>query len=439
MKPSKQLAQLLSLLVVLAMLAGCGAEPTATSVPAANTSSGGQATPTTSAAPVKLTFHRFFGECADQYTGVTDLAKGEGECGVIQVLTNKWNAEHPEAQLEITVTDFGAHYTNLSAEIAAGEAPDIVVMHGAQIPNYASRGALMPLDDLLASAGVDTSDFLPAARDHASYNGKLYALPWDIHSIVWHINVDLFQQAGLVDEQGNPKLPQNRDEFMAAAKQMKEKTGKSFLAAQTNGDIGGHWAVESMIWQQGGELFTSDVMTATIKTPEALNAVDFFGDLFEAGYAGNNDDYGSAQTKWLNGEAATMINGTWSIGDYNQQVLDGKTAFKTYYVAPFPTVFDQPAVWSNSHTWAMPMQANPDPAKLEAAGRFLKYLNDNEVQWTRTGHLTVRQSVLQSTEFTDLPHRSEYGETARIARAYPRIKQVDAFTAIMHDEISTLR
>lgn len=112
-----------------------------------------------------------------------------------------------------------------------------------------------------------------------------------------------------------------------------------------------------------------------------------------------------------------------------------KTAFKTYYVAPFPQLFGTPAVWANNHTWVMPKQANPDPAKIEAAGRFLKYLNDNEVQWTRTCHLTVRKSVLSSSEFTSLPHRNEYGQAATMAHSWPRLKQVDAFQSIMHDEI----
>lgn len=440
-------------LMVAALLAACdsGAAPTAPTGSSAGTvaptpGAGGVATTSAQAAtpappaagngtPVKLTFHRFFGECSDKYKGVTDLTKGTDECSEITLLTNKWNAEHPEAPLDITVTDQGAHYTNLSAEMAAGEPPDIVIMHGAQIPNYASRGALLPLDEVLTKAGIDVSDFLPAAREYATFNGKMYALPFDIHTILWHINVDLWKQAGLVDAAGKPMIPKTQAEFLADAKAMKEKTGKLFMAAQTNGDIGGEWAVEGLVWQQGGDLFTPDVITATVNTPQVLTAVNFLGGLFKNGYTGNNDDYGAAEKKWLNGDAASLINGTWAVGAYDDQVKAGKAAFKTYYVAPFPTIFDKPAAWSNSHTWVMPVQRNPDPAKVAAAGRFLKYLYDNDLQWTRTGHLTVRKSVLQSPDYAALPHRGEYADAANIAHAMPRIRQIDAFQTIMHDEV----
>ena len=44
----------------------------------------------------EITLLRFFGGCADEYANVTDLDKAVGECGVIQVLTNKFNAENKE-------------------------------------------------------------------------------------------------------------------------------------------------------------------------------------------------------------------------------------------------------------------------------------------------------------------------------------------------------
>jgi multiple sugar transport system substrate-binding protein len=69
--------------------------------------------------------------------------------------------------------------------------------------------------------------------------------------------------------------------------------------------------------------------------------------------------------------------------------------------------------------WVMPVQPDPDPAKQEAAFQFLKFLYDNNLQWARTGHMPIRTSVLASAEYEALPHRSEFVETASIARAVP--------------------
>ena len=51
-----------------------------------------------------ITMFRFFGDCANEYTGVTDLSKAVGECGIVQVLTNKFNAENTIGAKVVTQT-----------------------------------------------------------------------------------------------------------------------------------------------------------------------------------------------------------------------------------------------------------------------------------------------------------------------------------------------
>ncbi len=382
---------------------------------------------------VTLSFQRFFGECSDQYKGVTDLSKAHAECGIIQVLTNKWNAEHPNIQIQTDVVDGGTYYQKISSEIASGSPPDIALMHGVELPSFASRHTLLPLGDKLAKAGVDANDFLPAALNNASYGGKLYALPFDVHTILLHINMDLFKKAGLVDAQGNPKIPNSPDEFLAEARQMKERTGKQFVIAQSDADVGTDWSLSSFIWQQGGDVFSSDLKKSSINTPEGARALKLMTDLIKGGYFTPNVKDTNAM--FLNGDVASIINGTWAVDQFDQQVKSGQAAFKNYRAAPFPNVFGNAAAWSNSHTWVIPARTNQDPAKVDAAIQFMKYLYDNNLTWARTGHFPARKSVLTSPDYTSLPHRSEYAQSAQIARGYPRIQQIDAFEATMREEM----
>jgi multiple sugar transport system substrate-binding protein len=383
---------------------------------------------------VKLRLERFFGECADEYKGVTDPSKGRDECSQIQILTNKWNAEHPDTPIEPVVVDPGQYYTRLAAEFASGSPPDIAVMHGAQVPNYASLGALTPLGPRLQAAGIDTQDFVPAAREFASFEDQVYALPYDIHTLVWYVNADLFKQAGLADARGNPRLPKNREEFLAAARTMKERTGKQFVQAQTiDADLGTDWTLSGLVWQQGGDLVSKDGRRATVNTPEAMEGVKLWQELIKGGYT--TPDVKDTNAMFLNGEVATLINGTWAVNQFDTQVKEGQAAFKRLRVAPFPTLFREPAAWSNSHAWVLPAQRDADPAKTDAAVRFLKFLYDNNLQWARTGHLSVRNSVLTGKEYNALPHRKDYAESARIARTLPRIRQIDAFQAALKEEI----
>ena len=129
---------------------------------------------------VEITFMRFFNECTDEFGENTDLAAAYGECGIIQTLANAFNATQDEVQVKTVVVDWPG-VTELNANLAAGTAPDIMVLHGNRIPNYASRGLLTPLGDLLAGAGIDADDLTDSAR----LRGMEWRTVWYSLGLAW--------------------------------------------------------------------------------------------------------------------------------------------------------------------------------------------------------------------------------------------------------------
>lgn len=369
---------------------------------------------------VTITFYRFFGGCSDEYAGITDLAQANGECGIIQVLTNKFNAEN---ELGITVEtqniDWFTYYDQLSSTLAGGNPPDIAVMHRLALYDYASRGLVMPLGDAFANVGIDVNDFTANALDAASYDGTVYATPWDVHALLWHINVDLMAEAGLVDENGAPILPSSPEELLAHAQQVKDATGKRYMSMAGVDDPMVVRFFEALVWQQGSDVFDEEGTKAMFNTEAGREALDLLLAIYENGHAAKDANYSVSEQDFLNGEAAIMINGTWVVDSYNAQAANPDAPLKNYVVRDFPTLYAVPATWSDSHMWVMPVQPNPNPAKQEAALQFLKFLYDNNFAWARTGHMPIRSSVLASAEYDALPHRAEYVQTALIARAVP--------------------
>jgi multiple sugar transport system substrate-binding protein len=49
--------------------------------------------------------------------------------------------------------------------------------------------------------------------------------------MLWHINMNYFKQAGLVNADGTPILPKNMDELVGQAKQFQEKVGKPYFVS----------------------------------------------------------------------------------------------------------------------------------------------------------------------------------------------------------------
>lgn len=389
---------------------------------------------------VTVTLSRFFGACEDQLPeDPTDVAAAVGECPIISTLINNFNAENEgEIFIDVQGTEWGSYYDQLNATFAGGNAPDIAVMHRTRLLDYQARNLVMPLGDIFATAGVDVSEFADTAEDAITIDGEPYALPFDLHTLLWHVNVDIMAEAGLVDEAGNVMLPSSPEELLEHAAMVKEATGVDYIAMDATQFPLGVRAVFALIWQQGGDLLNEDGTAAAINSDEGRTALETMNSLFANDYANDTYDYATSEAAFLNGESAILINGTWVVDFYTAQAADEEVALSNYVVSDFPTLFDTGATWSDTHMWAVTNAAAGDDAKLAAIGSFLAYLNDNNVEWARTGHVSIRETVLESDGYQSLPHRDEYVGTAEIARAFPRVLGYQRLEDILQEEFQAV-
>lgn len=377
-----------------------------------------------------LRLARFFGDCDDTTAGVTDVNQATTECEVIQILTNKFNAENEQnIRIErLGGAEWGTYYDGLNTSFAGGNPPDVAVMHGSNMPDYTSRGLLQPIEQYFDEYGIAPSDWTGPARGAVQNDGEYYGVAFDLHALLAHVNVDIFREAGLVDGDGNPILPNSREEFFEQAQTVQEETGNLYFATDASQFPFGVRLMFSLVWQQNSDLVSADGTSATVDTPEAREAVDFMLDMFEAGYAEPDFNYTASQEAFLSGEAAILLNGTWAVDQYRRE------ADFDYRAVDFPTLYEQPAVWANSHMWVLPMKRN-NP-KYEAGMYFLSYLYDHVYDWAAgTGHLAPRASVLGSEELNSVPQRENYADTADIAKLVPSIENWQAVEDILKEEI----
>ena len=379
-----------------------------------------------------LRLARFFGDCDDTTEGVTDVSQATTECEVIQILTNKFNAENDQnIRIErLGGAEWGTYYDALNTSFAGGNPPDVAVMHGSNMPDYTSRGLLQPIEQYFADYGIDSGDWTAPARGAVQNDGEYYGMAFDLHALLAHVNVDVFREAGLVDGDGNPILPTSREEFFEQAQTIQEETGKQYFAVDASQFPFGVRMMFTLVWQQGSDLVSADGSSATVDTPEARQAVDFMLEMFDAGYADPNFNYTAAQEAFLSGEAAFLLNGTWAVDQYRRE------ADFDYMAMDFPAIYDEAAVWANSHMWVLPKQRND--AKYEAGMVFLSYLYDHVFDWAAgTGHLAPRSSVLGSEELQNVPQRQNYAGTADTAKLVPSIENWQAVEDILKEEIES--
>jgi multiple sugar transport system substrate-binding protein len=360
----------------------------------------------TETGPLEITLQRFFGACDAQYGSSTDVAAAEGECGIITTLINRFNAQNPDVHVKVNIV-YWPGYDQLSAELAAGDPPDLVTLHESVISDYSQRKLIVPLDDALKNAGVDLASFTPAARAGVTRNGHVYALPFDNWAPLWHINMNLFRQAGLVRD-GLPVLPHSPEELLQQARQFTHATGKPYLIqSMVNEPYAYARNLFTFLMQQNSDFF-ADPRHIYLQTPEARRVLQLFARINAEGLTTRNQDYTAATSAFLNGQGGVYLVGTWMIGAYDEASKQADSPLAGgYTVVPYPQLYPaRDVTYADGHSWVVPA-APRSAAKMTAIIRLLRFLRDNDYEWSRTGHLPAYQDIIDSARWRDLPHRAE--------------------------------
>jgi multiple sugar transport system substrate-binding protein len=272
---SKSTYKLLVLvLLVGGLVAGCAPAATPTPVPPAPAAT---AVPAPTATPepeeVTITF-------AAVATGGSDLE-----------LRDKWIADFAAAHPNITVkreelphADF---WVKIPAEIAAGAGPDVIMLpYLEQAVTFAAKGMLEPLDSFIDGPnGLDRDDWLPEVVKYGVYGGDTLVLPMSImvHGLAY--NKDMFDAAGV----DYPTDNWTWDDMLAAATKLTlDANGNNAGDSAFDPEAIKQWGMYTWwwnsdfahyLWTFGGDWMNQDASKCTLDSPEAIQAITFYGDL----------------------------------------------------------------------------------------------------------------------------------------------------------------
>ena len=377
---------------------------------------------------------RFFGECGAEYGGSTDVAKAEGECGIITSLVNKFNTENPDVHVDVNVVAWPG-YPQLTAQVAAKDPPDLVTMHAGVISDYAAEGLIEPVEPYLKRAGISPKDFTDATRLGVTIGNRIYALPWDTHGGLFHINAALFEKAGLMSN-GKPILPNSADELIRQAHLFQQRTGKPYLIQSNVGDTA--YAARNQytyMMAQGAVLFP-DPKHIRLDTPLGHQVAAFFRRINEEHLGTLSMDTPAAIAAFVSGEGGIYPTGTWMIGSFEKEAATpGRPLYGHYAVYPYPRLWGERVEYVSGHAWVVPARKRT-PKQQEAIARFFRFMADHNFDWVRTGHLPAFKKVLEDPRFAALPHRADIAPLAQMGRPLPGyVRRQNAIEGIVGEEM----
>ncbi len=130
---------------------------------------------------------------------------GDESLRVLQQVTRDFEQAHPGIKVRLEAVDYRYFFQRLLSQIAGNSAPDVAMMDPQNMQMFAKRGALLPLDPLIAETpGFRLDEYYEPIVAVHRWDGKLFVLPRDIAPIgLIYYNKRLFREAGLAEPDGS--------------------------------------------------------------------------------------------------------------------------------------------------------------------------------------------------------------------------------------------
>ncbi|GAP54679.1 probable arabinose-binding protein [Arthrobacter sp. Hiyo6] len=293
--------------------------------------------------------------------------------------------EQKYPKIKVNVQNVGqgpAHYQKVRAAIAAGQgAPDVIQLEYPYISSFQLSNNLL---DLSPYGAKDMKDqYADWVWNQVSRGDKVYSIPQDSGPMGNLYRSDILAKAGLTS------APKSWDEYAAAAKTIKEKTG-AYITDLPTSDAG---AFIGLLWQAGVKPFSysgGQDVGINLDTDKAQQVAKYWNTLLQQDLVANDPNFTDT---WYQGLANGKYAG-WLTAAWGPLFLQGtaKNTAGLWSAAPLPQYGAGQNVSANlggSSDAVLAGTKNPI-----AAAKLAEFINSDPVS---TAMLNSKQSLFPTT------------------------------------------
>jgi sorbitol/mannitol transport system substrate-binding protein len=331
-------------------------------------------------------------------TRLTIATVNNGDMIRMQKLTDDFTKVNPDIALNWVTLEENVLRQKVTTDIATKSGQyDILTIGTYEVPIWAKKGWLVPLDDL--GADYDIDDLLPAIRSGLSLDGKLYAAPFYGESSMIMYRKDLFDKAGL-------KMPESPTwDFVAdaARKITVNSSGTYGICLRGKAGWGENMAFLSATANSFGARWFDEKWRPQFDQPEWKNALSFYVKLMrDAGPPGASSNGFNENLALFNaGNCGMWIDATVA-ASFVTNPKDSKVADKVGFALAPNTGLGKNANW----LWAWSLAVPAGSQKVAAAKKFIAWATSKhylELVASRDGWANVppgtRKSLYENPEY----------------------------------------
>lgn len=377
-------AKYFMVLIVLALLAGCGTAETA--APAKE-----EGTEATQEKPAEVQ------QMTAMFLGTTQDA---AVLDIIQQVTDEFNANNPY-NVEFSFETYGneEYKTKLATVMAADDAPDVFFTWSAGfLKPYVEGGRVYEIGQLLNADEAWEGRFNEGVFGPVTYDGKIYAVPHGQTVAVMYYNTRLFEENGV-------DVPTTYEELLKAVDTFKAKGIVPISLPTQDAWIAGQFLQQLANGVGGIDLFDGTV-TGTVKwnDPAYVKAGSLLQELvnhgaFQDGFLGMTYDEG--RQIFGQEEAAMFYMGSWDINALSDPELPVSKNIGVFNIPPSADGTGNVALGDVDQALAI----GANTANPEAAAAYIKMFSDvaaQEAYAYNANYLISTNTPLDETKLSPL-------------------------------------
>ena len=214
------------------------------------------------------------GRPTDSGIGPISFATGQVDTGYLQPLVSQWNARHPGQRVTpiYLPDDANDQYAQLVANLQAHSSVyDVMSLDVIWTAEFASNGWITPLEDNV----IPTGQVLRPAVETATYQGRLYAVPFTSNAELLYYRSDILAAAHL-------SPPQTWSQLAADARTVGAQYHLDGYGGQFQSYEGLTVNFAEAVQSAGGSLISGGA--PAVDTPQASQALGFLVDGFRQGW-----------------------------------------------------------------------------------------------------------------------------------------------------------
>jgi multiple sugar transport system substrate-binding protein len=314
----------------------------------------------------------------------------------MQTIIRTFNESQDDYYVKGTGFSFWDYWDKINVAVSSKNAPEVGLSTLDDVQSRAEAGVLFNISDLMASDpdGIELDQMYENQLEFASYEGEYFALPFTATTRVLYYNLDMFEAAGLTEDD----VPTTWSELHDVAKQL------DIVEDGTITQLGfdptyGNGKYHNYLWQAGLDFFDEDLMP-TLNTQEHVDILDWMVNFNDDFTRSQLTAFGDANAMYSNGPFVAQRVAMIVEVDGIHGTLKRMGADFDYGVTYIPVPDDDGirVNWGSGFSIELYDNKEDDPDKKQGAWEFLKYLMSEDTQMAfseATGWIMAHKAAMQ--------------------------------------------